>query len=186
VEGKKRTSNGIIECLLGEVACLVGGIEDLIVEDGEVKSQTEANGVCGSKIGVCDLCSGLVSLERLVGRSLALVACSEFCEVSVVIALPGGLLAHDANATPASNEKHEHLVIEDLGLATLSRGNQMLVKHFQDIFADGCKLCFNLLAVRLDQSDLAIIALGLLLLLNRADDTPRRTTGADDVLVGDR
>jgi hypothetical protein len=35
--------DGIVEGLFGEVACSVGGIQDLVVEDGEIEGETEAD-----------------------------------------------------------------------------------------------------------------------------------------------
>ena len=84
------TSNSIIEGLLGEVAGLVGGVEDLVVEDGEVESETQTDGVSGGELGLSNLGSSLVSLERLVGRVLAAVANGELGEVTVVVTLPVG------------------------------------------------------------------------------------------------
>jgi hypothetical protein len=77
-------------------------------------------------------------------------------------------------------------VVEDLGLAALSRGDEVAVKALKDVLADLGKLGLDLLAVLLDKSDLGLVALGLLLLLDRGDDSPRGTAGTDDVLVGNR
>ena len=82
------TSNSVIESLLGQLASLVGRVEDLVVEDGEVQGKTKTDGVGGSQVLGSDLSGGLVSLERLVGRSLALVANGELSEVTVVVTLP--------------------------------------------------------------------------------------------------
>ena len=60
----------------------------------------------------------------------------------------------------------------------------MLVEDVQDVLADLGELALNLLPVALDHLDLSLIALRLLLLLNRRDDAPRRMAGTDDVLVG--
>jgi hypothetical protein len=84
----KHTSNGVIESLLGQLASLVGGVEDLIVENGEVQCETETDGVGGGKVGGSDISSSLVGLERLVGRGLALVTNGELGQVAVVVALP--------------------------------------------------------------------------------------------------
>jgi hypothetical protein len=84
-----RTGNRVVECLLGQVAGLVGGVEDLVVEDGEVQGQAEADRVGGGEIGVGNVGGRLVGLERLVGRRLALVTNGELSEVAVVVALPG-------------------------------------------------------------------------------------------------
>ena len=79
-----------------------------------------------------------------------------------------------------------HLVVKDLGLSRLSRGNKVLVENIEDVVADLGELVLDLLAVLLDEGDLGRVALGLLLLLNRGYDSPRSAAGTDDVLVGDR
>ena len=79
--------------MLGEVAGLVGSVQDLVVENGEVEGQTQADGVSGRQLSLGDLGGGLIRVERLVGRLLAAVTDSELREVSVVIALPGRTLA---------------------------------------------------------------------------------------------
>ena len=84
----ERTGNGIVESLLGEVASLVRGVEDLVVENGEVQGKTKADGVRRRKLGLGNIGGSLVSLEGLVGRVLALVAHSELGEVTVVVTLP--------------------------------------------------------------------------------------------------
>lgn len=47
---RTQTGNGIIKCLLGKVASLVRGVEDLVIEDREIQSQPEANGVRRCKV----------------------------------------------------------------------------------------------------------------------------------------
>jgi len=83
-----RTSNGVIESLLGELASLVGRVEDLVVENGEVQGKSEADGMGRSEVGGSNIGGGLVSLEGLVGRGLALVTNGELGKVTVVVALP--------------------------------------------------------------------------------------------------
>jgi hypothetical protein len=70
------------------VARLVGCVQDLVVEHGEVEGQAETDGVSGRKLSLGDLGGSLVGLQRLVGRVLALVANGKFGEVAVVVALP--------------------------------------------------------------------------------------------------
>lgn len=82
------TGNGIVEGLLGEVASLVGGVEDLVVEYGEVKGKTKTDRVGWGKFGLGNLGGSLVGVEGLVGGVLALVANGELSEVTVVVALP--------------------------------------------------------------------------------------------------
>ena len=42
--------DGIIESLLGEMASLIGGVQDLIVEDREIQGEAKTNGVSRSKV----------------------------------------------------------------------------------------------------------------------------------------
>lgn len=147
------------------MAGLVGGVQDFVVEDREVQGQAETDGVGGSKVGGSDLSGGLVGLQRGIGSTLTAVADGELSQVTVVVTL--------------------HLVVEDLGLAALSRLDEVLVQNLKDVITDLGQLSFDLLAVLLDQSDLALVALGLFLLLDRSDDSPRSTAGTNDVLVGD-
>ena len=70
------------------MAGLVGSIENLVVEDGEVQGKTQADGVSGRQLGLGNLGRSLVGLQGLVGRVLALVAGGELGEVSVVVTLP--------------------------------------------------------------------------------------------------
>ena len=83
-----KLGNSIVEGLLGEVARLVGRVEDLVIEDGEVEGEAETDGVSWSKISLSNLSGGFVCLKRLVGGFLSLLGNSEFSEVAVVIALP--------------------------------------------------------------------------------------------------
>jgi hypothetical protein len=82
------TSNGVIKSLLGEMAGLIRRIQDLIVENGEVEGQTQADWVGWCKVSLCNFGGVLVSLEGLVGRLLSLVANGELSKVTVVITLP--------------------------------------------------------------------------------------------------
>ena len=84
----KHTSNGIIKSKLGQVASLVRGVKDLIVEDREVKSQTETDGVSGSKVGLGDFSGSLVGLEGGVGSALTAVTDGELGKITVVVTLP--------------------------------------------------------------------------------------------------
>ena len=52
----------MIADLLGKLARLVGGVEDLVVEDREVESQTESDRVGRLHLALADLKSVLVRL----------------------------------------------------------------------------------------------------------------------------
>ena len=82
------TSNSVVKSLLGKVACLVRGVQDLVVEDGEVQGKAKADWVGGRQVSLSNLGSVLVSLKGLVGRLLSLVTNGELSEVAVVITLP--------------------------------------------------------------------------------------------------
>jgi hypothetical protein len=77
-------------------------------------------------------------------------------------------------------------VVEDLALALLGAGDEMLVENAEDVGADVGELGLDLLAVRLDLLDLGRVSFGLLLLLDRRDNTPRGTASANDIPVYSR
>ena len=74
-----------------------------------------------------------------------------------------------------------HLVVEDLGLLGGGVGDEGLLDDAEDVVADVDELGLDLGLVVLDDGHLV----GVALLLDGGDDAPRRTTGTDDVLVGD-
>lgn len=82
-------------------------------------------------------------------------------------------------------DKNAHLVVEDLGLAGGGVGDEEVVEDIENILADLLELGLDLVAVILDGRDVLVGALRFLLLLDRGDDAPRGTSGADNVLVGD-
>lgn len=73
------------------MASLIGGVEDLVVEDREVEGQAQTDGVGRSKVGGSNLSSGLVGLERSIGSTLAVVANGKLSKVTVVVTLPVGV-----------------------------------------------------------------------------------------------
>merc|ERR1719162_1275164 len=79
--------NGIVECLLGNVARFVGCVEDLVVKDGKVKGQTKADGMRWGKVRLGNSTGCLVSIQGGSGGFLSCVSCLEFGKVSVVISL---------------------------------------------------------------------------------------------------
>ncbi len=56
------------------MAGLVRRIQNLIVEDGEVKGKAQADRMRGRQLSLSNLSSSLVSLEGLVGRFIFSVA----------------------------------------------------------------------------------------------------------------
>lgn len=75
--------DGVVEGLLGEVARAVGGVEDLVIENGKVEGQTQADGVGGGQVAGGDRRGGRVSLQGLRGGLLADVTVLELSKVSV-------------------------------------------------------------------------------------------------------
>jgi hypothetical protein len=70
------------------VARLVWGVEDLVIEDGEVEGETKADWVGWSKVSLGHFGGVLVCLEGLVGGGRSLVTERKLGEVAVVVALP--------------------------------------------------------------------------------------------------
>lgn len=59
--------------LLGQVASAVRRVHYLVVENGEVEGQTQADGVSGGQLREGNVRGSLVCGKRLVGGSLALI-----------------------------------------------------------------------------------------------------------------
>lgn len=83
-------------------------------------------------------------------------------------------------------EKRSHFVIEDLGLARGSRGDEVLFKNVEDVLADLGELGLNFFPVCFDHGDLGFIALALLLLLDGRHDAPACAARSNHVLIRDR
>lgn len=58
--------NGVIESLLGQVACTIRRVEDLVVEDGEVQGETQTDGVSGGEVGLGNIGSVLFMHGQLL------------------------------------------------------------------------------------------------------------------------
>lgn len=70
-------------------ACPVWGVEDLIVEDREVESQSESDWVGRCQFRVGDIAGRLVRDQAALGGLLPVVAGGKLGSVPVVVALPG-------------------------------------------------------------------------------------------------
>lgn len=77
-------------------------------------------------------------------------------------------------------------MVEYLGLSRLRLWNQRLIKDIKDITTNLLQLGLDLLTIFTDLSNVLFGALGLLLLLDARDDSPRCTPSTDDVLVSNR
>ena len=80
---------------------------------------------------------------------------------------------------------NEHLVVKDLALACRRIGNQGLVENLENVLAHLLKLGLDLAAVFANGAKVLVVALALLLLLDRGDDAPAGAAGTNDVLVRD-
>lgn len=85
--------------------------------------------------------------------------------------------------TDGSHFAHLHLVIKHLRLPGFRGGDEVFVEDIEDVRANLAQFALNLEAVVLDFLDLAFVALALFFLFNRGNDSPRSTTGTNDVLV---
>ena len=61
--------DGVVKCLLGQLAGFVRTVEDLVIKYGEVESQAEPDGVGRLHLGFADFKCVLVSLLRIVNDS---------------------------------------------------------------------------------------------------------------------
>jgi hypothetical protein len=163
----------IVKGLLSQVAGTIGRIEDFVVEYGEVESQSEANRVGRSQLGLCDI-GGILNAKSSVltvlapqtrrmsylvgfvsgsGGNLALLTGCELSQVTVIVALPNATIS--LVYFPVARDD-AHLVVEDLGLARLGFGDEGLVEDIEDILADFLELGLDLLAVFADGADVLV------------------------------
>ena len=99
------------------------------------------------------------------GGGLTLRSGLEFSEITVVIT--------------------GHLQVEDLVVDILASGNELLVEDVEDVVAGAGEFLLDLSSESFDLLREFGVLLVLLLLLERGEDSPGGTSGADDVLVGD-
>lgn len=94
------------------MASLVRRVKNLVVEDREVQSQSETDGVGRSKLRLSDLGGALVGLERGIGSLLATVANGELGKITVVVTLPVQMIS--CWSCGGCTTFNAHLVVEDL------------------------------------------------------------------------
>merc|ERR1711957_266507 len=149
---------GILEGLVGEVTGGLVVLEGFVVEDGEVKGESELDGVAGRELnGVGFVVSGEGSLLDL----LEVVALGVLGNVAVVIA--------------------DHLDEEGLGLTTAGLGEDLGVDHVNDSLAVVLELALNSGLVGKE----GIGELGVLgVLLDGGNGSASGSLGRDQVLEG--
>jgi len=69
------------------VACTVGRVQDLVVEDRKVECKSQADWVSGRELSLGDIGGVLVSLVGSSGSNFTLLALGEFGKVAVVVTL---------------------------------------------------------------------------------------------------
>lgn len=107
--------------------------------------------------------SYLVGIMSSSSGVLAFVAGGELGKITVVVALP---IEQSGIFQKRFLDRTLHLVVEDLGFAGLSLGDQGVVQHIKNILADPLELQLDLAAVLSDSRDMLLRSLGLLLLLD--------------------
>ena len=70
------------------MACSVRGVQNFVVEDGEVEGQTKADGVCWWEFCDGNIRGRLVGNEGVFSSCLAFSARGELSQISVVVSLP--------------------------------------------------------------------------------------------------
>lgn len=101
----------------------------------------------------------LVSLVGSSGSILALLAGGKLSEITVVITLPveTDRIKWRSSCTDAQRiVANIHLVVENLGLASLGLWDQALIENIEDILADLLEFGLDLLAVIADSADVLI------------------------------
>mmetsp|Transcript_30500 Transcript_30500/g.85404 ORF Transcript_30500/g.85404 Transcript_30500/m.85404 type:complete len:208 (-) Transcript_30500:264-887(-) len=122
--------DGLVEGVLGQVARPLRGVEDLVVEHGEVQGQAQANRVRRRQLVQRDRLGLLVGHQGLLGSLFPVVAGLELGQVAVVVPL--------------------HLQVEDLALPALGVGDEVRVQQGQDAVADVAQLLLDHRTVGLD------------------------------------
>jgi len=77
--------DGIVESLFGHFAGFTGLVHDFVVENGEVKSKTESDGVGGLQVRSGLFSGFVVSFESGVSNLLVTFTFGVFTDVSVVV-----------------------------------------------------------------------------------------------------
>mmetsp|Transcript_26633 Transcript_26633/g.75183 ORF Transcript_26633/g.75183 Transcript_26633/m.75183 type:complete len:235 (+) Transcript_26633:111-815(+) len=155
----------IVESGLRERAALVRRGEPLVVEDGEVEREAEADRVRRLQPPHREVVGRLVGLVRLVGEAVVGAAEGELGQVAVVVAL--------------------HLQVEDLRLGLLRIRHEGVRQDADDVVARGVQLVLHLEAVVLDEVQGRRVARRRLSLLGGVHGAPRRSERAHRVLVRD-
>lgn len=91
------------------MASLIGGVQDLVVEDREVQGKTQADRMRGGQLSLGDFGSSLVCLKRLVGRLLSSIANGELGEIAVVVTLPDAYISRLSSCDVRKN-KETHIL----------------------------------------------------------------------------
>ena len=130
---------GLLEGTVGKLASLRVILQDLVVEDGEVKSKSELNGVASGKINRVSFFIGTLCLllDILEGSLLGVLG-----DVAVVIT--------------------NHLDEESLGLISAFSLEDTVVDHVDDLLAISLELCLDLGLVG-EKSSVEFGILGVLL-----------------------
>lgn len=139
---------------------LLGLVHDFVVEDGEVKSQSEPDRVGWLQFSVTNVSSILVRIEAAFGNILTFTCGGDLSEITVIIALPKGTLVET---------KDLHFIIEDFRVRILGAWDKCFLQkqenficHSLQFFFDLGTACFNVLDA----------VVGLLLGFNGADNSP--------------
>ena len=151
---------GLLEGVISELASFGVVLQDFVVEDGEVESQAELDGVAGRQIDVVSLLVGCLGLLLDLFKLGVLGVLSD---IAVVIT--------------------DHFHEEGLGLVSAIRSlEHARVDHVNDLLAVSLKLLLDLRFV----SEKCSVELGVLrVLLDGGDGAAGGTLAADEVLEGD-
>jgi len=168
----------------------LGHIQNLIVEDAEVECKAQSDGVGGWQV-LFDRCLGRLpratSKGMLGGARRSACACLRGRAPVRTSPWPsrpcpcGPPLRQTLRGSASSRPPSSNRILGPRPSCLPATGTS---KDVEQLLADLLELLLHLLPVARDERHLFVVTLLLLLRLNAAKHTPRRTAGAHNVLVG--
>ena len=159
-----QVSDSFIESGTGHSTSLLRVLKDFVVEDWMVEGKAQLQWVCVA--------------QRLLGQSGSLlVGAKSFLRNRCLL----------ISSWKLSNIAHEisfHLFKENFRFISLRVDKEGFVDEVEDVLANACKFCLNLLFVVLNFLDVLGVTFDVLLLLDGAENAPGRAPSSNNILEG--
>jgi hypothetical protein len=140
--------------LFGHLTCLAWLVHDFVVENREVKSKSESDGVGGLQVFVGEVCGVVVGLKSFFSDFLVSFTFGVLSDVPVVVAF--------------------HLQEEDLAFCVVGLRNEMFIDEGKDVVAESVEFLFNLGPVVCNE--LGFFGIPGLPFFNGGKSSPRRSS----------